>query len=51
MKNNNEKTRTSRLAYEEPCLQLLSWENDILATEYSTEVGGKFPTDGDNNWN
>ncbi|MBQ7948817.1 MAG: hypothetical protein IJ284_03550 [Clostridia bacterium] len=44
-------TNGVRLAYEQPRVEVLCWENDILATQYSTDVGGQFPTSGDNNWN
>lgn len=40
MDNLKMQTEFVRLAYEPPIVQLISWENDILMANGSTEVGG-----------
>lgn len=45
MKDNKIQTEALRLAYEAPCVELMCWENDILAAnDASTEAdGGEYP--------
>ena len=42
---NKMQTETMRLAYETPCVELLSWESDVLMS--SPDIGTEYPGDWD----
>ena len=42
MKQNEMQLNSVRLVYEEPSVEFVRWENDVLAADNSMEVGGEY---------
>ena len=44
-KNLLEKTEGNRIQYETPSVTMTCWSDDVLATNYSREVGGEYDSE------